>query len=295
MKKHIWQSVVSILTSMILLTACTNKEAVSAKPEPPTASPQEETVLVYRISEEIMYNNNDSNSNENGLTEALRFEYEYDADGNKTRQTGYDSYGNGNTLEYTYDFDTDAIKVRETYCDNDNSSAQKWVDYQYDTDGEMTQRAYWQGNDYMVTRFYDADADCPAIALISYPLLAALGDSDVMRYISYNNGAVTEFATAQYDADGNKVRETIYLADGSPLYSYEYDYDADGNITRETVYDADGALLNTGMFAYRYDEHGNVLEQRRYLNGNFTGMTKYNYIQLRALCDLNIAQSPLSS
>ena len=64
MKKHIWQSVVSILTSMILLTACTNKEAVSAKPEPPTASPQEETVLVYRISEEIMYNNNDSNSNE---------------------------------------------------------------------------------------------------------------------------------------------------------------------------------------------------------------------------------------
>ena len=280
MKKYIWQSAVSILAGMIFLTACGNRDAISTETEQHEASTPKETVLVYRVSEEILYNNNDINSNENELTEALRFEYEYDADGNKTRQTSYDSYGNGSTYEYTYAYATDGTSVKETYCDR-NDNAKKWVDYQYDPDGEMTQRAYWQGNDYMVTRFYGADADCPAIALISYPLLAALGDSDVMRYISYHNGAVTEFATAQYDADGNKTGETIYFADGSPMYSYEYDYDSAGNITQETVYDADGILLNTGRFEYRYDDYGNVLEQTRYLDGNFMGMTKYNYIQVR--------------
>lgn len=213
------------------------------------------------------------------MASALRFEYEYDADGHQTRRTEYDLYGHGTTCEYTYVYDADAIRVKETYYSRDNN-AKKWVDYQYDTDGDMTERAFWQENDYIVTQFYDADADCPATAQLSHPIRTKLGGSDVMRYISYHNGTVSEFATAQYDAKGNKVKETIYFADGSPMYSYEYDYDSAGSITREAVYDADGVLLNTGKFEYRYDEYGNVLEQRRYLDGNLTGMTKYNYIQM---------------
>lgn len=76
-------------------------------------------------------------------------------------------------------------------------------------------------------------------------------------------------------------KEAIYFADGSPMYFYKYDYDAVGNRIRETIFDTDGILPNTGRFEYRYDEYGNVLEQRRYLDGKFTGITKYDYIQVQ--------------
>lgn len=285
MKRRVCQSVFGIITGMVLLTACGNKsgEAVSGKFVQPEVSAQEETVLVYRVCEEILFSNNNNNGNtdygEDALNEALRFEYKYDADGNKARQIGYDSYGNGDTREYEYTFDADGSRVKETYCGK-SGGAKKCIDYRYDADGELTERAFWIGNDYMVTRFYGADGECPAIAQMRHQIRAALGSSDVMRYISYDNGMMTEFATAQYDAEGNRVREAIYSADGSPMYSYDYDYDAAGNITRETVYDADGALLNTGRFEYRYDEYGNILEQKRFLDGNFIGMTKYNYTQV---------------
>lgn len=76
------------------------------------------------------------------------------------------------------------------------------------------------------------------------------------------------------------LKEAIYFADGSPMYFYKYDYDAVGNRIRETIFDANGILLNTGRFEYCYDEYGNDLDQRKYLDGKFTGMTKYDYIQV---------------
>ncbi len=281
MKRHGLKSTACIIAGMVLLTACTgkNREAASARTKQPTTPPQEETVLVYRVCEEILFCNRSGDSGEDVLTEALRFEYEYDADGNRTRQMEYDNYGNGNTCVYSYAFEGNERSVRETY--NTGSNPPKYVDCQYDADGGLVERAFWSGNDYIVTRFFEADANVPVTAQLAASSRAAEDSLDQIRYISYNNGTVTEFATAQYDTDGNRVKQTIYFADGSPMYFYEYDYDAAGNVTLETVYNANGVLQNTGRFAYCYDEHGNVVEQRRYLDGHFTGKTTYCYVPIQ--------------
>ncbi len=281
MKRHVWQSVIYIVTGMVFLTACGSghRRQTPAEPEQSAFSIQEETVPVYQVCEEILFNSNGSDADENALTEALRFQYEYDAEGNKTRQIWYDSFGNDNIHEYEYVFDTEETRVQETYYSK-SGGVKQYVDYRYDVDGEMTERAFYMRNDHMVTRFYDAAAGCSAIEHIPCQLRTELGSQEALRYISYENGNVREFATAQYDENGNRIREVIYFADGSPMYSYEYEYDVTGNMTLETVYDTDGVLLNTGRFAYRYDEHGNVIEQRRYQNGKFTGLTRYKYTQI---------------
>lgn len=277
MKRQTWQSISSIITGMLLLTACGNREAISTEPEQSALSAQEEMVPVYRVSEEIWFDHNGGDSDEDVWDAALRFEYEYDANGNRTRQAVQDHTGNINTYEYQYAFATDGSKVKETYY-NANGDAKKSVDYQYDLYGEMTECAYYIGNDHIVTQFYGANADRSAIADLPYQ--SASDSLDGMRYINYHNGIVTEFATAQYDADGNKTKEALYSADGALMYFYEYEYDAAGNMTCEAVYDADGVLLNTGQYEYRYDECGNVLEKTRYLNGKLIGLTKYSYVQI---------------
>ena len=56
----------------------------------------------------------------------------------------------------------------------------------------------------------------------------------------YQDGSLKSLV--EYDADGNKTKETWYYPDGSIQFWTEYEYDADGNIAKGTCYYSDGSI-----------------------------------------------------
>ncbi len=280
MRRHIVQAIIGTMISLSLLTACGSREAASADSELSVFSYETESAIgkamatepVYCISEEAFFDNG-------GYVFGLRFQYEYDTHGNKVKQTTYDSFGKvSNWSEYEYTADRSGCSVKKTTYNQ--SGAKTSVEYGYDAGGDMTERICYRGNDLLRTKFFDAQAESCMMLRILYQAKAAADKNEVLRYISYDNDVVTEFATARYDAAGNRIEENIYFADGSLMYAYEYEYDASGNITKEAVYDANGTLLNTAQFEYLYDEYGNVLEKTEYQDGDFTALIKYSYIEV---------------
>lgn len=280
MRRHIVQAIIGTIISLSLLTACGSREAAPANSELSVFSYETGSAMgkamvtepVYCISEETFFDND-------GYVFGLRFQYEYDTHGNKVKQTTYNNFGEvSNWSEYEYTTDRSGHSVKKTTYNQ--GGAKTSVEYGYDADGDMTERICYRGNDLLRTKFFDAQAESCTTLRILYQAKAAADRNEVLRYISYDNDVVTEFATARYDAAGNRTEENIYLADGSLMYAYEYEYDAAGNITKQAVYDANGTLLNMGQFEYLYDEYGNVLEKTEYQDGDFIALIKYSYIEV---------------
>ncbi|MCM1183127.1 MAG: hypothetical protein NC337_07120 [Roseburia sp.] len=279
MKRPIVKTFLGAAMAVSLLTACGNRNAIPVETQEAavfsdetgdTAGTVSKQEPVYRVREETHFNNDGSDAY------ALRFQYEYDADGNRVKRTAYgSSENNGNWSEYEYTDDGNGYHVRETTYSQ--YGAKTHMDYSYNARGDMTERAYYRGNNLIRTRFFSADGkDCITLRTL-YQMKAAADKNEVLYYIGYDNDVVTEFAMACYDADGNRIAENIFFADGSLMYAYEYDYDADGNMTKLSVRDANGTLLNEGRFEYLCDEDGNILEQREYSNGEFVVLVQYDY------------------
>ena len=70
----------------------------------------------------------------------------------------------------------------------------------------------------------------------------------------------------EYDANGNRVRETDYNSDGNVIYRYDSEYDANWNRVRLTWYNADGSAEGWVEYEWTYFENatktGNVSRGR---------------------------------
>ena len=87
-----------------------------------------------------------------------------------------------------------------------------------------------------------------------------------------------------YDAKGNKIKESYYNQNGSIGNTYSKDvdkrtfkYDSKGKIIEEVVYSGDGPRISVKNI-YVYDEKGNKIETNLYWgDGRFNQKIKFNY------------------
>jgi RHS repeat-associated protein/uncharacterized repeat protein (TIGR01451 family) len=217
-----------------------------------------------------------------------RFDYTYDANGNRTTMTTlegttiyeYDAisqlvgvtYPTGRRVAYAYDAAGNRIAVtddetRTAYSTNDLNQYARVGDatYTYDTNGNMTSETNAGG-----TTTYEYDAENRLIR-VTTPMSGtweyaydALGnrvavehDGVVTRYVYDPIGLVD--VAAEYDGNGALVAQYVHGlglvsridASGQPAY---YAYDATGN-TRQVTNDA-GTVANT----YNYDPFGISLQ-----------------------------------
>lgn len=168
------------------------------------------------------------------VTSDLRYEYEYDADGNKVLEKYYADgvlmeetvYEAGIPVQYTAyyedgtktvaEYDEDGNIVHSVYYDVDESVASEtWSEYAYTTDGE------------------------------SYESKNTMTDADGIKYIG------------EYNEQGDMTVWSCYNADGSLATEecYEFEYDAEGRKQVKRIY-VGGTLTEELIYTLVTQEDG---------------------------------------
>ena len=194
--------------------------------------------------------------------------YEYDGNGNLTKQTDAD----GTVTEYTYS-PLDLVT-------NINYNGGKSVSYQYNGTGELVQMTDWTGTTSFeldllnqITKVTDTKG-----AVVEYEY-DATGNQTAVHYPDDTT------VTKTYDLNGNLKtvteddgRTTTYSYDGMNRLSRmeyphgwveDYHYDAIGQLTSVEDTDPTQKDMKQQKHVYRYDDCGNLVYE--YMRGNGTG------------------------
>jgi len=175
-----------------------------------------------------------------------RYEYTYDADGNKRSELYY----NGETLSAEYEYAQGASG--ETYLARDTN---------YFEDGSRSTSEYDEhGN---ILSFANMDAEGNVWDAAEYTYNDAGNWVGVKEYVEGVLAAEREYSI---DADGNQqlLKEIIYNEDGSWMGA---EYDLYENQVIEIHSDADGNVELERRFEHTYDDEGNKTLTKTYDNG----------------------------
>lgn len=84
------------------------------------------------------------------------------------------------------------------------------------------------------------------------------------------------YSIYEYDEDGNRVKSTYYLEDGTIVDYWVYEYDDNGNLAKEAYYLEDGTIVD--YWVYEYDENGNRIKRTYYnTDGTIDYYSVYEY------------------
>ena len=144
------------------------------------------------------------------------------------------------------------LRMKNVFDDDDNQTATLYYDESGKYAGETRYSKNNDGSETAVT--YDEKKKVVKEAVSWYDSNRNLVEYTEQEENEDGDLEFSERKTYEYDADGNKIRETNYNADGS-LRDY-------------TVFDSEGRTLEerlwTGDVCYnKYDEKGNLLEKKR--------------------------------
>jgi len=155
------------------------------------------------------------------------------------------SSGKGYSLTFVYDEYGNLLEHIKTL---DNGGTGKTI---YDAQGNLLQE---NTNDGPVTYTYNENGD----------VLTAKSRYSDIKYT--------------YDEQGNCISWSFLNADGTARETYQNTYDEHGNRTSMHIY-GQGETTPGNSTEWDYDEYGNVLEERRYLNGELYLLYRYSYDQ----------------
>ena len=191
-----------------------------------------------------------------------RFEYTYDADGNKLSCKSF----SGETLNYEEEYALNAsgesYLFKETTCWEDGTSSVN----EYDEDGNTLRSTSYdaEGNpDYSYEYEYSPEAgwmrekayEGDRLTSEQEFLMDEEGNQITIRYVYYNEDG--SFSVSEYDERGKETLEAYYDAEGK-LESeahYENEYDAEGNLILRRTYEGD-RLTEEMEFLFGADENG---------------------------------------
>lgn len=186
------------------------------------------------------------------ISESLTWDLEGNLDSRSVYS--YDEYGTSLGYTYTYWSDYDGSKSEYTY-DGDYKLVSRKT---YDSEGNLKTRTEPQH-----------DEDDNLIREITYNAEGTVIEQTDYTYDS--DGILQEYRWTSYTEDGGKqvsimdgnynMRSSItYDASGAVtnVYNYVYEFDANGNKTKQSVYQQDGSLLY--WYEYTYDENGQLLD-----------------------------------
>ena len=178
--------------------------------------------------------------------------YEYDSNGNKTRELTDRDGDRQPDLVLFYEYDARDNVTREL-GDTDGDGEADWAtSHQYNNNDQVTRRENDEDGDGLPDTIENFEYDQHGnITLESYDG-GADGTPDSTTTFEY-----------QYDANGKLVRsreEVDWDANGKPEYINYREYDSKGNLTRyEEDQDADGTL--DAVETWQYDASGNLVRQ----------------------------------
>lgn len=89
------------------------------------------------------------------------------------------------------------------------------------------------------------------------------------------DGTVVDFWVYEYDDNGNLIKEAYYFENGTSVEYWIYEYDENGNRIQMTYYNADGTI---GYYSvYEYDENGNRVKATGYsADGSIISIDEYD-------------------
>lgn len=161
--------------------------------------------------------------------------------------------------EYTYDdWGNQILKVDYS----SNGSVQAYYQSFYDTKGRCIRKLYFT-SDGSVNKDYEYIYDDEALTMVG--TVTEEGSDTITKW------------RCTYDENGNEVKELYYHDDGETVYTdADREYDADGFLVREMEYgyQEDGSESYQVERKYRYDRHGNVIEEQE----DFDGDGKADYV-----------------
>jgi antitoxin component YwqK of YwqJK toxin-antitoxin module len=171
--------------------------------------------------------------------------YEYDKNGNKTRETYFDS--NGETGFYVLnEYNEDGKKSKKSVFTRSDVLT-GYTSYTYDDDGNKSGHTDWSSDGRKIEQY---SYDPKEIEQTSF---------DEKGKISYS------------ETKGDMIRYFHYDDQGEIKYSYEYK--KSDTSSNQLFYDSDGQLMNV----YTYNDEGLKTRQENYSQGTMTGAIEYSY------------------
>ena len=193
-------------------------------------------------------------------------EYEYDANGNEVKNTSYDADGTVSGWN-EYECDTNGNTIRWAEYDA-NGTAGEWNESEYDEKGNEIKAKYcWRiSDDEFMRGGYEQEYD-------------STGNEIKCTYLN-EDGTVDFSIEYEYDTSGKKIRETQYDASGSFDEQHLYEYDINGNKIKEICFFMDADTIDM-WFKYEYDANGNEIKCNFFKgDGTSDGWTESEYIAM---------------
>lgn len=205
------------------------------------------------------------------------YELEYDANGNKTKNTEHNPDGQTRSDEYVYNENGDVIKQISHDINGDIRAYEN--QYEYNENGEIIKETivsnYWREVDYRVE--YDEHGN-----MIS----EKSGDREITYSYTYNEQGLVVSKTKNntdgtsdkyefvYDDSKNVIKETIYNNGNTekPIIT-EYTYDEFGNVATKKCNDED----YDSTIEYSYNEHGDLISENKVAYGESVEKKTYEY------------------
>ena len=157
----------------------------------------------------------------------------YDLNGNKIEVIHYDPDGS-QTFKTLYKYDPNGNMIEEAVYNSDGSLDYKYL-CKYDSNGNVIEKARYDGEGSLGDKF-----------IYKYDLNGNLVEWNRQGYYSMME---PEKYSAQYDAQGNRIREVWCYQVGPPEIENRYEYDSNGNLIK--------AIENGEQTHYKYDSKGN--------------------------------------
>lgn len=204
--------------------------------------------------------------------------YTYDASGNKTSYMRYK--GNREKLTYSQKIQYDAQGLKTTETGYDGASNFK-NDFFY-TNGKLSEIKYTNDNMLSEIRSFVYTGSQTEINILNAEKQVIAKEINIfdtkknlIEEARFANKDLTQKKQYQYDPKGQVVEETKHQF-GNLSYKKKYTYDNMGNLLQVEDLKPDGKSVITNN--YSYDARGNVLEEKwRKENSNEDSFKKYVY------------------
>lgn len=219
--------------------------------------------------------------------------YEYDSEGNETKETysyrgsimsirtyRYDENGNKIAKEtkgsyrdkldretYKYKYDDNGNKIEMISYDENGELISKWI-YKYDENGNEIE-AIHHGTEFGVP------------FTVKYTSMYDENGNRIERILCNTNGKLIRRWTYEYDEKGRKIKENYFdlLSEVKTKTTTIYENE---NKIEEIIYDSNGELKNKYIYEYKYDKKGNETEEIKYeckfISGDIKKIPKYKLV-----------------
>lgn len=194
--------------------------------------------------------------------------YEYNEDGLKTATLVYSATGPEEyefAYRIDYEYDNNGNCTRETRTENDTVVAM--TVYSYAENGVLIKEEQYEGEDFRICAYeYEVDENGNVIKCLRHDYMEDTemedrysynSDNQLVGVVSYDaEGNVISRIEHDYDDEGNETKYSVYDAQGALQSSIqnEYSYDKAGNIEKIVRTQSDGKQGTTIQYTWQYSK-----------------------------------------